>query len=220
MSPVDTAGTTPAPRRQLLVSKAWVQAATLVALAGFFGLVLMGFLTYQSSPPVPDRVVTSSGEQVFTAADIRAGQDVFLKNGLMEYGSIFGHGAYLGPDYTADYLHRSAQIVTDTYGGIASDTAQGKTRDDFKTNRYDSSTKTLTVSDAQGTAFGRLVDYYATEFAKPGKTGLRPHAITDHADIEQLTSYFAWTAWASSANRPGHDYSYTNNWPPEPLVDN
>src|SRR3954467_14148372 len=106
MSPIEsTVG-----RRGLLISKAWVQAATLIALAGFFGLVLMGFLTYQSSPPVPDRVVTSSGEQVFTAADIRAGQDVFLKNGLMEYGSIFGHGAYLGPDYTADYLHRSAQI--------------------------------------------------------------------------------------------------------------
>src|SRR3954464_8230060 len=140
MPPVDGA-TLPA-RRQLLVSKAWVQAATLVALAGFFGLVLMGFLTYQSSPPVPDRVVTSSGEQVFTAADIRAGQDVFLKNGLMEYGSIFGHGAYLGPDYPADYLPRSAQIVTNAYGGSGSDSAQGKTRDEFKTNRYDDATKT------------------------------------------------------------------------------
>ena len=218
--PADVAAPASPARRQLLISKAWVQAATLVALAGFFGLVLVGFLTYQSSPPIPGRVATAGGQQLFTGADIRAGQDVFLRNGLMEYGSIFGHGAYLGPDYTADYLHRSAQIVTDQYGGPGSDIAQGKTRHDFKTNHYDSATKTLTVSDAQGVAFSKLVDYYAAQFAKPGKTGLRPHAITSRTDIEHLTSYFAWTSWAASADRPGKNYSYTNNWPPEPLVGN
>jgi nitric oxide reductase subunit B len=218
--PADVAAPASPARRQLLISKAWVQAATLVALAGFFGLVLVGFLTYQSSPPIPGRVATAGGQQLFTGADIRAGQDVFLRNGLMEYGSIFGHGAYLGPDYTADYLHRSAQIVTDQYGGPGSDIAQGKTRHDFKTNHYDSATKTLTVSDAQGVAFSKLVDYYAAQFAKPGKTGLRPHAITGRTDIEHLTSYFAWTSWAASADRPGKNYSYTNNWPPEPLVGN
>src|SRR3954468_17355828 len=174
MSPVDTAATTPAPRRQLLVSKAWVQAATLVALAGFFGLVLMGFLTYQSSPPVPDRVVTSSGEQVFTAADIRAGQDVFLKNGLMEYGSIFGHGAYLGPDYTADYLHRAALIVLAAYGG-ETDRARAQTIADFTTNRYDSNTDTLAFTAADVRAFHELQRYYGEFFGNPTtKFGLRP----------------------------------------------
>ena len=97
----------PAARRPPVVSKGWVQLAALVSLSGFFVLVLMGFLTYQSSPPTPQRVVSASGQTVFTGADIRAGQDVFLRNGLMENGSIFGHGAYLGPDFTADYLHRS-----------------------------------------------------------------------------------------------------------------
>ena len=48
----------------------------------------------------------------------------FLPNGLMEYGTIFGHGAYLGPDFTADYLHRAALLVTDYYGGAHSDTAK------------------------------------------------------------------------------------------------
>jgi nitric oxide reductase subunit B len=217
MSAPETATPT---RRQLLISKSWVQAATLVALVGFFGLVLMGFLTYQSPPPIPDRIVSTSGEQVFTGSDIRAGQDVFLRNGLMEYGSIFGHGAYLGPDYTADYLHRSAQLVTREYGGAGSDTAQSQTVSDFKTNRYDSDTKTLTISDAQAEAYDELVDYYATQFNQPSKSGLRPHAITDREDIEHLTSYFAWSSWAASADRPGKKYSYTNNWPPEPLVDN
>ncbi len=217
--------TPPAPdaapgRRLLLVSKAWVQVATMVALAGFFGLVLMGFLMYQSAPPVPVKVVTASGQQIFTGSDVRAGQDVFLKNGLMEYGSIFGHGAYLGPDYTADYLHRSAELVLAQYGGAGSSSAQAKTQSDFKANRYDEAAKTLTVSDAQGAAYERLVDYYAAQFAKPGKNGLRPHAITNRTDVEHLTSYFAWSAWSSAADRPGKKYSYTNNWPPEPLVGN
>src|SRR5207248_6004326 len=52
------------------------------------------------------------------------------------------------------------------------------------------------------------------------KHGLRPKAISDPDQIHQLTSFFAWSAWASAALRPGRQYSYTNNWPPEPLVDN
>src|SRR3569623_869949 len=138
----------------------------------------------------------------------------------MEYGSIFGHGAYLGPDYTADYLHRSAELVLAQYGGAGSADAQTETQSDFKSNHYERRTKTLPISDAQGAAFARLVDYYAAQFAKPGKTGLRPHAITNRTDIEHLTSYFAWSAWSSAADRPGKKYSYTNNWPPEPLVGN
>lgn len=51
------------------------------------------------------------GNVVYTGEDIVAGQGIFLRNGLIEYGSIFGHGAYLGPDFTADYLRRSALSV-------------------------------------------------------------------------------------------------------------
>ncbi len=208
-------------RRELLVSRWWVQGAALVAAVGFFGLVLMGFLTYQSSPPIPDRVVSDSGAQIFSGADVHAGQDVFLKNGLMEYGSIFGHGAYLGPDFTADYLHRAATIVRASYGGLASDSAVRRTGQDFKVNRYDARTKTLTVSDAQAQAFTQLRGHYAQTLGAPlGQSGLRPRAITDPSDIRSLTSYFAWSAWAASANRPHKNYSYTNNWPGESLVGN
>ena len=52
------------------------------------------------------------------------------------------------------------------------------------------------------------------------ENGLRRDAITDPEEIRQLTAYFAWSAWAASTERPGHNYTYTNNWPPEPLVDN
>jgi len=213
--------TVTATRRPSSLSKGWVQVAALVALSGLFGLVLMGWMTYQSSPPTPKQVVSTAGRTVFTGTDIRAGQDVFLRNGLMEYGSIFGHGAYLGPDFTADYLHRSAQGVLAAYGGAASDTAAQRTREDFKTNRYDAATGVLTISDAQARVFDDLTGHYGETLGAPnGRRGLRPNAITDPAQIRQLTAYFAWSAWSSAANRPGKSYSYTNNWPPEPLVNN
>jgi nitric oxide reductase subunit B len=208
-------------RREAQVGKSWVQAAAFVALGGLFVMVLMGWMAYQSRPPIPHRVVTTSGRTVFAGADIRAGQDVFLRNGLMEYGSIFGHGAYLGPDFTADYLHRSAEMVRDAYGGGTSDTADQHTRDDFKQNRFDARSGVLTVSDAQADAFAGLTQHYATTLGAPqGQNGLRPSAITDPGEIRQLTAFFAWTSWAAAANRPGKGYSYTNNWPAEPLVGN
>ncbi len=208
-------------RRTLLVSRAWVQAAIIVFLFGFLVLGLLAYRTYTGEPPIPGRVVDASGNVLFTRSDILEGQGVFLRNGLMEYGSIFGHGAYLGPDYTADYLHRAALIVRDIYGGAQSDRAEAETISDFKQNRYDQQSDTLTLSAAQAQAFVRLREYYGGYFGEPtSKYGLRPGAITDGRQISALTAFFGWSAWAAAALRPGRAYSYTNNWPPEPLVEN
>ena len=209
------------PRRPLLVSRTWVQACALVVLFGFAVLGFLAYRAYATDPPIAARVVSQDGQVLFTGEDVTAGQKVFLRNGLMEYGSVFGHGAYLGPDFTADYLHRAAEIVTEEYGGAGSDTARQRVIDDFKTNRYDAQTDTLTYTTAQGAAFEQMVRYYA-EFFGPtsGERGLRPDAIPDATEVRQLTSFFAWTAWAGSALRPDKDYSYTNNWPGEPLVGN
>jgi nitric oxide reductase subunit B len=139
----------------------------------------------------------------------------------MEYGSIFGHGAYLGPDFTADYLHRAAETVQQFYGGESSDRAKLQTIADFKTNRYDPGSDTLTYTPAQVHAFEQLRGHYGDFFGEPTtKYGLRPKAIQDPEQIRQLTAFFSWSAWAASALRPARQYSYTNNWPPEPLVNN
>ncbi len=208
-------------RRDLLVSKAWIQAVAVVVLFGFFVLGLLAYRTYSAEAPIPGRVVSPDGKTLFTHSDTLAGQEVFLRNGLMEYGSIFGHGAYLGPDYTADYLHRAASIVSDSYGGPQSDSASRQTIEEFKSNRYDAATDTLTFTKAQAAAYRQLQDYYWSVFSdKSTRSGLRPAAIADRTDTDALTSFFAWSAWVASATRPGTDYSYTNNWPPEPLVGN
>ena len=208
-------------KRDLLVSKAWLQAVALVVIFGFFVLGLLAYRTYSGQAPIPGQVVDPGGRVLFTREDIQGGQQVFLRNGLMEYGSIFGHGAYLGPDFTADYLRRSALSVLETHGGHTSSSATDVTVAEFKTNRYDPGTDTLTFTEAQSKAHGQLAEYYASFFSEPStRNGLRPQAISERRDTDQLTAFFAWSAWVASALRPGMDYSYTNNWPPEPLVGN
>lgn len=100
-------------KRGFLLTEGWIQAVLRVTLFGFLVLGILAYNTYTGEPPIPAKVLDPDGRLLFTRADIMAGQATFLRNGLMEYGSIFGHGAYLGPDYTADYLHRSAQMAID-----------------------------------------------------------------------------------------------------------
>ena len=104
----------------------WIQSIVLTFIFGFAVLGYLAIRIYRDTPPVPDRVVSESGQAFFTSEDIRAGQEAFLTYGLMQYGSVYGHGAYLGPDFTADYLHRLALEMNRSYGGDAA--AEGRTR--------------------------------------------------------------------------------------------
>ena len=96
------------------ISPWWRQAVILVMILGFTLLTIVTVKTYNGAPPIPSQVVDARGGVVFTEADVNQGQEVFLKYGLMEHGTLWGHGAYLGPDYTAEYLHRLAEIAQDT----------------------------------------------------------------------------------------------------------
>ena len=110
--------------REMIVSKSWAQVAILVFAFGFFVLGFLAYRTYVAEPPIPAKVVDPSGITLFTGADITGGQQAFLRNGLMEFGSVYGHGAYLGPDFTTDYLHRAALIELDLLGGPRSERAR------------------------------------------------------------------------------------------------
>src|SRR5215207_4101361 len=208
-------------KRELLVSRTWFQVALLVVVVGFFVLGLLAYRTYQSDPPIPDRAVDPSGATVYTREDVREGQKLFLHRGLMEYGSIFGHGAYLGPDFTADYLRRASDSVKRQLGGDGSDSARQETIEQFQANRYDPENKTLPLSAEQSNAFRELEAHYRDFFGEPTtRYGLRPEPIKSSEEIHDLTAFFSWSSWAASARRPGHNYSYTNNWPPEDNVEN
>lgn len=101
--------------RRPTVPTPWIQVALLTFL---FGFAVPGFLAraiITNHPPVPLQIVVDGGGILFTGDDVMAGQRIFRKLGLMEFGSIFGHGAYLGPDFAAQYLHHAAQDLTSFY---------------------------------------------------------------------------------------------------------
>src|SRR5512144_52164 len=118
----------------------WRHGAILVMIVGFTILSIVTVETYENAPPIAARVVDGTGRTLFTRDDVLRGQEVFLKYGLMEHGTLWGHGAYLGPDYSAEYLHRLAEVARDTlarehHGAPAAELDAGVQRL-LKENRY------------------------------------------------------------------------------------
>ncbi|HUL76538.1 MAG TPA: cbb3-type cytochrome c oxidase subunit I, partial [Vicinamibacteria bacterium] len=200
---------------------------------GFTVLTVVTVLTYTNAPPIPQKVVDPAGALLFGGDEIERGQEVFLKHALMEHGTLWGHGAYLGPDYTAEYLHREVGIARDVLAtarfakpfAALSPAEQSPVADEvraeLKVNRYDASTGTLTFSAGEVAASRALEAYWVDYFTKENSVpGLPPGSISDPGEIRLLNAYFAWATWATVANRPGESYTYTNNWPYDPDAGN
>lgn len=211
----------------------WLRSVAIVMVLGFAGLITVTTLSYRDAPPIPALVLDAQGAALFSGADISEGQAVFLRYGLMANGSIWGHGAYLGPDYSAEALHRmgeqTAQAISrERYGQpLAGLTAaqqaavRGETAVTLKTNRYDAATGTLQFSASDTAAYRQQIVHWTGYFRDPSRNGgLKRDLITDPAELRQFAAFVTWAAWASVANRPGEAYSYTNNFPYDPSVGN
>jgi nitric oxide reductase subunit B len=209
--------------RQMVVSSLWLQIGILTFLFGFTVLGYLAYRIYTDHPPIPARVETEDGKLLFSGDDVMAGQHVFQKYGLMQYGTIFGHGAYLGPDFTAQYIHDAGREMLQFYSSSSMQTpeVQARVKREFKQNNFDPTTGNLVYTAGQAHAFKKLNDYYTQYFSEvTNQQGLKRPAITQPDEVHQLTSYFSWASWVATTIRPGANYSYTNNWPPEPIAGN
>ena len=204
----------------MTVSPLWLQGSILTFIIGFSLLTFSAIRIYQDYAPIPERIVDESGNVLFTRQQILDGQEQFLTYGLMQFGTVYGHGAYLGPDFTADYLHRMVLHMNKRYGD--DEAARGRTRRELQANRYDSQTGTLVWTEGQVSAFEEIHQHFGELVygRKVSGEGLKPGMITSAEDTRAITAFIAWTAWTGVARRPGKTYSYTNNWPPEELVGN
>jgi nitric oxide reductase subunit B len=216
----------------------------VLLLAGVVGLGfgLLGFFgreVYRQAPPIPERVVVESGDVVATRDSVLDGQQAWQSMGGQQVGSIWGHGAYQAPDWTADYLHREATALLDVWSegarGVsfaaldveAQAPLNARLVREMRANRFDPATGTLTLSKDRHTAQERVAAHYRALFGSdPALEGLRSSyalhrdAIPDIDRRDRMIRFFAWTAWASTTVRPGTDVTYTNNWPHEALVAN
>jgi nitric oxide reductase subunit B len=215
------------------LSRWWKVASLLTMAFGFAILILLTVKAYQDAPPIPERVVDPTGAVVYTAADVAAGQQVFLKHGLMDNGTIWGHGGYLGPDFSAQYLHDWAMDAAergaqDTFGSAYANlnaeqraAIDGGVAAGLRQNRYDAASGTLNATAAEADSFHRQIGLWTDYFTDPTKNGgLKIATVSDPDELRQLTAFFAWTAWASVAERPGTGHSYTSNFPYDPLAGN
>lgn len=204
------------------------------SILGFSGVEL-----YRKVPPIPAQVVTGAQQVLMTRDDILRGQAAWQRTGGMELGSIWGHGAYQAPDWTADWLHRELNAwlelgARQTYGrayteldGAQQAALQYELRTEYRRNTLDVAGSTLTVSARRAQAMAQTADYYQRLYgAAPELQTVRSHyamkenTLPDAQQRKDLSHFFFWTAWAAATERPGTQVTYTNNWPPEPLIGN
>jgi nitric oxide reductase subunit B len=215
----------------------WTLIAVLTVT--FTVLGLSGLEVYRKAPPIPARIVSSSGALIATRDDIIAGQAAWQSTGGMELGSIWGHGAYQAPDWSADWLHRelvgwldlAAHSTYDkAFDALRPDEKSALTiqlREEYRQNTLNTATGTVTVSERRARAIAQATTWYERLYG--GDLVLRPvrehyamkeDTLPDPTRRKQLASFFFWTAWAAATERPGTMATYTNNWPPEPLIGN
>jgi len=217
--------------------------AVSVSVVGY-----VGYKTYEYAPPVCN-FVDPAGATVFPAEDIIGGQQIFFRYGLMEYGSYLGDGGMRGPDFTGETLHFVARSMNEFYdqqwkeripeADVRKAVVQSLVQKELKENRYDRdfyaqsrpSTEgrfergAVVLTAAQAQAFERLTTFYAQKFGAGGElAGLerfKPDGYIQDADsIRKLSAFFYWGGWFCAAQRPGYVYSYTHNWPFDPLAGN
>jgi len=208
-------------------------------IVSFSVLLYFGYEIYRQAPPIPDAVVITDGTVLFTGQEIKDGQNVWQSTGGQELGTVWGHGSYVAPDWTADWLHKEALFMlnywADTtyhmpFGNLPAETqAMLKVRlqKELRTNTYDPQTGNITISPLRAEAirhvgreykglfmddpaFDKLRDAYA----------MRRNTIDDSQRMEAMNAFFFWASWACITNRPGNDITYTNNWPPDEIVAN
>jgi nitric oxide reductase subunit B len=211
----------------------------LIFVLSFGALGYLGWQIYLTAPPIPKAVTTAGGEVLFTGEQIQYGQQAWLSAGGQQLGTVWGHGSYVAPDWSADWLHREATAlqgirtaeqrkVTPSPGAPEEAAIATRVRDEMRANTYDESTGVVTVSNERAQAIREVARHFDDLFGtEPSLSKLRGQyamsegALPAKADREALAAFFFWTSWAAATNRPGEtELSYTSNWPHEPLVGN
>jgi len=216
----------------------WLGLAALL-IASFGVMLWLGFELHQTAPPMPERVVTRSGQVVYTRADIEQGRQVWQSIGGQQLGSIWGHGALVAPDWSADWLHREAEAMleldarantAEPYSMLdapAKAQLQAALQAELRANTYDPANGDIVVSDVRAQAISQVAAHYVSLFSNDPAThalreayAMKEDTVPDQEHRRAMTAFFFWTAWAAVTNRPDGTISYTNNWPYDPLVGN
>lgn len=218
--------------------KLWAGLAALLAVS-FAALLWVGSEIHRQMPPLPAQVVTDNGDLVLTREDIQTGRQVWQSIGGHQLGSIWGHGSYVAPDWTADWLQREARAWLDLmareggaegYDAVDAEvqaSLRARLQARMRVNGYDAATDTLVIPAARAEALAQVRRHYTDLFGdEPALLDLRRGyamkngTVADPEHREKLAAFVWWTAWSAVTPRPGQTMTYTANWPYDPLVGN
>ena len=219
--------------------KLWTWLAVICVLS-FATLGWVGREIYLEKPPIPTQVRTADGDILFSKDHLQHGQQAWLSAGGQQLGTVWGHGSYLAPDWSADWLHREALALQNLFAqrdfklDYAELDAGDKARIDvlvkteLRTNTYNAASDVLVLSPIRAQAVRLTAQHFDDLFgderaldALREQYAMTPNSLPEAHDRKSLTGFFFWTAWAASTDRPGEtNLSYTSNWPHEPLVGN
>ncbi|MBK7360378.1 MAG: cbb3-type cytochrome c oxidase subunit I [Saprospiraceae bacterium] len=217
----------------IMNTKNWRGPLIFILIISILGVGMIGLQTYIDAPPMTG-FKDATGTVVIDQNTIERGQEVFHKKALMEYGSFFGDGAQRGPDYTAEALHWITVYMNDFYiAEIKLKTGKEvdlyevkqineKVKVELKQNAFNKAENIVSLSSAQSYALQQLKKHYTDLFIdKNTGAGFPPkNYITNREDVADLASFFFWGAWVCVTQRPGSSFSYTHNWPYDPLAGN
>lgn len=211
----------------------------IIFVMSFATLGWLGREIYLAAPPIAN-VQVMEGPQLFTAEQVEDGQRAWRAAGGQQLGSVWGHGAYVAPDWSADWLHREAVALRSQLARKHFNAAYDKLdpanqaavdamlKREMRANTYDKATNTVTVSPERAAAIAEVQKHYvdlfgnSPEFAKLREQYAMPeNALPSIESRTALSAFFFWSSWSAATDRPGETgMSYTSNWPHEPLVDN
>jgi hypothetical protein len=201
--------------------KLWIALAVLL-VTSFSVLLWAGGEIFRAAPPVPEKVLAEDGAVIYTRADIETGRQVWQSIGGMQLGSIWGHGGYVAPDWSADWLHRESIEVLNLWarsdGGAATwaelpaeqqAALQGRLKLLMRTNTYDAEAGTITLSRDRTAALSNVAAHYESLFSNDPTTAslreayaMKQNTVDTPEHRRALTAFFWWTAWAAGTERP------------------
>lgn len=212
-------------------TKTLIVILLLVTIGCWLTMIWSTYRTYQEAPPIPKMMQSTSNRLVMTSEDIVQGKAGFQKADLMDYGSLYGMGSYFGEDYTAQYLVELGQEVTDLLAlkqhhkpfKQLSESDQFAIQREMQTmlKQVHLNQETVTLPDILSQAIVKLRSKIANDLLTDRfEKGWGKAVSLNQVEAEKTADFLIYSVLTTVANRPGKNFSWTNNWPHEPSVGN
>ncbi len=217
--------------RKGLYTGFWIIALFMVSILIYYTANLQ-----KEVPPIAKEVKSASGEVLYTYNDVVEGKGYFQEFDLMDWGSLLGMGAYMGPDFSTEFFHHRALFLYDYYSkelyqkplkeltAIEKAGVKERVKQDFHQQ-----TKLLengvTYTDASALAYKENVKHLTKMLVEGDPARAFKGGVIRPEEAVKIAAFVDWSQMVASSLRPGtvgkvgEERTWSNNWPHEPLVD-